>query len=976
MHRDVEQDRVVRVLLAERTNGLRRLVWSLVRDDGLTEDVLQDTFVTAVEKPPRDPEAARAWLTTVAKNFVRLRFREESRRSRREARVAKHVALESHELELDNRELREIVAECASAVPEPYRSTLIEIYYRGVSAKALARTLGVPESTVRVRKKRGLEFLRRELDRRVPGGRRQWIAGAIGWFGVDAVGFEDAVCAPGGSGAASLASTADFAASESEVSAPPANWAWRVPAFAAAVLLLAILWMTGVHDRDQETPPRPGSSTAQLLPTRSSSAEPSRGPLVSSVAAKESQSPDRSGATARLRVLDRDRQPVSAASVFTDGLEIPSERRSLGKSATEYLMMPFARHRIGETDEAGELELSAEVLAQQRLVVRSADHREYRERARLRVGTAGIDEYEVVLAPPVRSVVRVFDRERRPVAGVRVEFVGSSGDEEEAYSNADGVVVHDGVDRDYVVRVNASGYVPHVRLLRAPEHRITLADGQEAVGQVLAPSGEPVAEATVEVHVLGHTSLPIATRTDSAGRFRTPPLPTRGRVRVAIHHPEHATLDAAVSLPWTGAREFAFDSGAWVVGRIDRVEEFDHASIRVALIPLGEGGDRHFAAVNSFGDFRVGPVQPGRWVLSVETSSEFGFTPIELNELSEGVLDVGTLYSQEGIAVEGRVVTPAGDPVSGVTLRLGAVVGDDVHGPIVTTDLDGRFVARGLAPNPPEVFDRRDDDRWNALGRRDERRRGWIAAVVSPHQLLACNDEEIPTAALYGSRNTCGIDPRRTGWTFTVEDPSVRGVPRWALRTTDGRTIRTTTNLIVIPRDDPSARSVIFAGTDGVPAVHFDARDWRTSVVGVWTREYAVPFLRPPIDGVTVPTVLEERAPRTVRLERANGEPSAETAVFIEPILAQRSTGIAVWLGRTDATGRLDLSGIASGSYRLRTWSDSVPKRKLGPPIATIVAVEETVELGSISWEAEQTGEWTLRVSAAESGTAARLGSR
>ena len=66
------------------TEHLRRLVRGLVSDDHAAEDVVQKTYATALESPPRHRANLRAWLARVALNFARQERRSGHRRVQRE----------------------------------------------------------------------------------------------------------------------------------------------------------------------------------------------------------------------------------------------------------------------------------------------------------------------------------------------------------------------------------------------------------------------------------------------------------------------------------------------------------------------------------------------------------------------------------------------------------------------------------------------------------------------------------------------------------------------------------------------------------------------------------------------------------------------------------------------------------------------------------------------------------------------------
>jgi hypothetical protein len=62
------------------------------------------------------------------------------------------------------------------ALDAPFRRAILLRYLEGRPAPEIARMLGVPEGTVRWRIKEALDRLRADLDARIEGGRKAWLA--------------------------------------------------------------------------------------------------------------------------------------------------------------------------------------------------------------------------------------------------------------------------------------------------------------------------------------------------------------------------------------------------------------------------------------------------------------------------------------------------------------------------------------------------------------------------------------------------------------------------------------------------------------------------------------------------------------------------------------------------------------------------------------------------------------------------------
>jgi len=130
-------------LLAE-AGFLGRLARELVRGAERAEDLVQDTFVVALEQPPRERGALRAWLAVVARNLARNTRRGERRRGEREGEVARPERVEAEELSLERLELQRGLFELLLALPVEARTVLYLRYYEGLGPAAIAARLGVP----------------------------------------------------------------------------------------------------------------------------------------------------------------------------------------------------------------------------------------------------------------------------------------------------------------------------------------------------------------------------------------------------------------------------------------------------------------------------------------------------------------------------------------------------------------------------------------------------------------------------------------------------------------------------------------------------------------------------------------------------------------------------------------------------------------------------------------------------------------
>jgi RNA polymerase sigma factor (sigma-70 family) len=153
---------------------VRALARSLVSDEALAEDAVQDTWLAALQGTPGAVRSPRAWLARVVRNFAFRSSRSSGRRSRREREAARPEALPSTEEIVGREEARRRLVEAVLALEEPYRRTVLLRYFEGLPPREIARRSGVPVATVGTRLRRAHDRLRERLDAEHGGDRRAW----------------------------------------------------------------------------------------------------------------------------------------------------------------------------------------------------------------------------------------------------------------------------------------------------------------------------------------------------------------------------------------------------------------------------------------------------------------------------------------------------------------------------------------------------------------------------------------------------------------------------------------------------------------------------------------------------------------------------------------------------------------------------------------------------------------------------------
>ncbi len=206
---DTHRTPSVETLLAERAwvEGLAR---SLVRDAATADDVVQQTWLAAITRPPREPGALRGWLSRVVRNKASESRRGEARRERWEGAARAEgggVHAEGADEVVAKAEILRRVVDAVMGLDEPYRTAILLKFFEGLEATEVAARTGVPAETARTRIKRGLARLRERLDAESGGDGRAWalalipLAGPPEGFGV---GETAAAAAAGGVIVASL----------------------------------------------------------------------------------------------------------------------------------------------------------------------------------------------------------------------------------------------------------------------------------------------------------------------------------------------------------------------------------------------------------------------------------------------------------------------------------------------------------------------------------------------------------------------------------------------------------------------------------------------------------------------------------------------------------------------------------------------------------------------------------------------------
>lgn len=146
---------------------LVNLAWRFCRDRGRAEEMAQEAFLRAFRNLAqfRGDSAFSTWLFALAANLYRTELRRMPSMPLSLDEVAEppDPRLAGATFEESNRD--ETVRRAVLALPPKYRDAVLLFYFHEQDVPAAARTLGIPEGTVKARLFRGRELLRAKFSR-------------------------------------------------------------------------------------------------------------------------------------------------------------------------------------------------------------------------------------------------------------------------------------------------------------------------------------------------------------------------------------------------------------------------------------------------------------------------------------------------------------------------------------------------------------------------------------------------------------------------------------------------------------------------------------------------------------------------------------------------------------------------------------------------------------------------------------------
>ncbi len=171
--------------LLAHSGWVRALARSLVADSSAADDVEQQVWLTAMERPPRHSSNLKAWLSSVVRSVVGRNYRDSERQERRRRKLSAGLhgasgsvsghgqfAGDDHgdqnrpEAVASRMETFQALAALVSELEEPYGSAIYLRYFENMSVAEVARQQGVPTATAQTRLHRGVEKLRGRMKAR------------------------------------------------------------------------------------------------------------------------------------------------------------------------------------------------------------------------------------------------------------------------------------------------------------------------------------------------------------------------------------------------------------------------------------------------------------------------------------------------------------------------------------------------------------------------------------------------------------------------------------------------------------------------------------------------------------------------------------------------------------------------------------------------------------------------------------------
>ncbi|MCA8981392.1 MAG: sigma-70 family RNA polymerase sigma factor [Planctomycetes bacterium] len=759
---------------------LLRVARHVARDEAEAEDLVQATFLTALEYPERFDATRRLapWMVGILTKEARSWGRGAARRPEPDRLLAEPIEREARErpdrLAVDA-ESRSLLKEALDRLPTLYRDVLSANLLRRMSPQEIAEERVACPATIRVQLHRGLARLRPMLPAGLAGG----LVLTLSPRGTAALRSELLAAASRFTPVGALAATASVTTTLGSL-----LMLQRIGLGALAALVIFGLWRltSSIEMTDAGT----GEALA-LAPLLQANSHERLAAAHSDATARDSERTSLDAIAASTPLIPG----LRVRTLWADGSAAPNIGFSWIASGT-----PGEAPGWAVTDEHGIALLDARWSAfyvfygdrgghgsasvdQLNLDLRKLDE----DAAAALVESLRVD-VTLQLEPGVDVSGRVLDRERRPVAGAEIWI--SNGLNRDtgsvvARTDADGRYLVRQLTDDCFVGARAEGHAPsgpeHVQYWTergAPDGELELdlllgGPAARVRGIVLDAQGRPVAGARVRVgsqdgfDTFGPTGAegpppPVEVSTDADGRFEATGI-APGSVGIACRAEHHAVCakQLEVAENETAFAELRLQRGAGVHGILTTP---DGRPIPGATVAVYQRAFRYPGPLSSFdeprvetrddGSFAIAGIAPGGVYVSVTTRDRKASDSIEL-ELEDGEFREWTpqltgLPEITGVALDERGATLPG---WSVVARSDGPLGPP---PVAAfTNAEGEFRLTFASEGTVQLILHAPDSgpearRWTS----DHVPRAWLEGVATDSRdvVLALDGTQAPTASL------------------------------------------------------------------------------------------------------------------------------------------------------------------------------------------------------------------------------------
>lgn len=148
---------------------LVNMAWRYCRDRSRAEEMAQEAFVRAWRNLAqwRRESSFSTWLFALAANVFRNELKRVPVLNVPIEDIPEPAAQASQEHELQKKRRHDVLRRAVLALPLTYREPVLLFYFHEMDVGAAARTMGLPEGTVKARLSRARELLRRRFPRLV-----------------------------------------------------------------------------------------------------------------------------------------------------------------------------------------------------------------------------------------------------------------------------------------------------------------------------------------------------------------------------------------------------------------------------------------------------------------------------------------------------------------------------------------------------------------------------------------------------------------------------------------------------------------------------------------------------------------------------------------------------------------------------------------------------------------------------------------